>query len=201
MLYWTSAVAWEPPPPADLTDTYVSMPLLKALTHHLDAYLARHPDEQGDLQPLLSGLGESDDLWNRKNMSGHLTATALVLADQDRKVFMIRHKALNRWLAPGGHVDPGEMPSEAASRELEEETGLIGTSILKEPIDIDIHTIPPRPSKNEGEHFHFDFRYVMRSDSLSIPKLESSEIIQSEWQDLEALKHAYARVYRKLMAA
>ena len=29
------------------------------------------------------------------------------------------------WSFPGGHIDPGESPTEAASRELEEETGLI----------------------------------------------------------------------------
>jgi len=179
----------------------IAHPLLKALSENLDAYLARHPVERDGLQPLLSGLTAPDDLWDRTNMDGHLTATALVLANQDRHVFMIHHKVLNRWLAPGGHVDPGEMPETAAFRELEEETGLVPVSASTEPIDIDIHAIPARPAKNEGAHFHFDFRYVMRANSKSVPVLQGTEIAQGEWQDLEALQQAYPRVYHKLTAA
>jgi len=40
------------------------------------------------------------------------------------KVLLIKHKKLNMWLGPGGHVDDGEVPSEAAEREFYEETGL-----------------------------------------------------------------------------
>jgi 8-oxo-dGTP pyrophosphatase MutT (NUDIX family) len=40
------------------------------------------------------------------------------------KVLLIRHKLLQLWLAPGGHVEQNELPHQAAEREFFEETGL-----------------------------------------------------------------------------
>ena len=46
-----------------------------------------------------------------------------ILIYQD-KVLLIKHKKLNMWLSPGGHVDAGELPHQAAEREFFEETGV-----------------------------------------------------------------------------
>lgn len=40
------------------------------------------------------------------------------------KVLLLWHKKLSMWLPPGGHIDPNELPDEAAVREVKEETGL-----------------------------------------------------------------------------
>ncbi len=46
-----------------------------------------------------------------------------VLIHQD-KILLIKHKKLGIWLAPGGHLDPNELPHQAAEREFWEETGI-----------------------------------------------------------------------------
>ncbi len=38
----------------------------------------------------------------------------------------LRRTPKGEWLLPKGHIEPGEEPAEAALRELEEETGLLG---------------------------------------------------------------------------
>lgn len=64
-----------------------------------------------------------------------LTATAYIL-DQ-RKVLLLKHPKLKKWLPPGGHVEAGETPPECARREALEETGLEIELIRQENIWVD----------------------------------------------------------------
>ena len=62
-------------------------------------------------------------------MHREMTATAYII--QDNQVLLLKHPKLNKWLPPGGHLEPNEIPPEAAIREAFEETGL-EIEILKE---------------------------------------------------------------------
>ncbi|GGM27683.1 NUDIX domain-containing protein [Dactylosporangium sucinum] len=66
-----------------------------------------------------------------RNELGHwgeaLAADALVTAKDStgmRWIVLIERSDGHGWALPGGHVDPGENPADAARRELREETGL-----------------------------------------------------------------------------
>ncbi len=50
-------------------------------------------------------------------------AMALVLSEDRREVLLIRRRFMLLWDLPGGEVEPGETPEEAAARETREETG------------------------------------------------------------------------------
>lgn len=48
---------------------------------------------------------------------------------RDGKILLVKRRnppSANMWSLPGGHVEPGESVLEAAVRELEEETGVVG---------------------------------------------------------------------------
>ena len=52
----------------------------------------------------------------------HFTVAVFVV--REKKVLLHRHRKLGMWLPPGGHIEEGELPDEAAVREVFEETGL-----------------------------------------------------------------------------
>jgi 8-oxo-dGTP pyrophosphatase MutT (NUDIX family) len=48
---------------------------------------------------------------------------AVVLRDEQGRVLVVRKTGTARYMLPGGKIEPGESPSEAAARELLEEVG------------------------------------------------------------------------------
>lgn len=114
---------------------------------------------------------------SRSNREGHITASGLVI--KDGKVLLIFHPYLNQWFVPGGHIDDGESPIEAATREVFEETGVSCEPLDRhlDPIDIDLHEIPANLKKGEGRHLHIDFLFVLRV----IEEQKSPEAIEKAW--------------------
>lgn len=50
--------------------------------------------------------------------------TVAVFVVHDGRVLLHAHRKLGKWLPPGGHIEPNELPDEAAVREVAEEAGL-----------------------------------------------------------------------------
>jgi len=115
--------------------------------------------------------------FKRSNKLGHITASGLVIHND--KVLLIFHPFIKRWFQPGGHIDDGESPIDAAIREVYEETGFVCVPDSKdlEPIDIDIHEIPANPKKGEDTHLHIDLLYCLRISSQE----QSIEDISYAW--------------------
>ncbi len=55
-------------------------------------------------------------------MEKHFTASVYIL--EKGQALFIFHPKFQKWLPPGGHVEPNESPADAARREVGEETGL-----------------------------------------------------------------------------
>jgi 8-oxo-dGTP pyrophosphatase MutT (NUDIX family) len=115
--------------------------------------------------------------YKRSNKLGHITASGLVI--NNGKVLLIFHPFIKRWFQPGGHIDDGELPIDAAIREVYEETGFVCVPDSKdlEPIDIDIHEIPANPKKGENTHLHIDLLYCLRVSSQE----QSTEDLACAW--------------------
>lgn len=108
----------------------------------------------------------------------HVTGSALVVGP--RGVVLHRHRTLGIWIQPGGHIDPGETPWEAAVRETVEETGLAVVHHGGEPtlIHVDVHPGP-------RGHTHLDLRYLLDgadADPQPAPG-ESQEVGWFSWDE------------------
>jgi 8-oxo-dGTP pyrophosphatase MutT (NUDIX family) len=100
--------------------------------------------------------------------------TVAVFVVHEARVLLHRHKRLALWLPPGGHIDEGELPDDAAIRETMEESGVRVTLVdgplrlpdghqvgpdeparLCQPIGIQLEDIGP-------DHQHIDLIYAAR---------------------------------------
>lgn len=102
----------------------------------------------------------------------HMTGSAIVLGP--RGVVLHRHRKLGLWLQPGGHIDAGEAPWEAALREAEEETGLDLSHPEDGPVlaHVDVHPGP-------HGHTHLDVRYLLTAgDQDPAPGPEESQDVR-----------------------
>ena len=108
----------------------------------------------------------------------------MVTKTNPKKVLLVHHKKFNKWMQPGGHVEPFENYRDAAVREAKEETGLdISTSLPNGPkVDDYAFTIPtPQylmeqriPAYGEQpEHFHVDSMFVITLDEQSVSRAEA----------------------------
>ena len=131
-------------------------------------------------------LSEAGDPTNRDRFDpGHFTASGFVVSPDGSSLLLIHHRRLNRWLQPGGHIDPEDpSPIVAAAREVEEETGVATEPVAAHLIDLDIHSIPARDP--EPEHEHFDLRFAFRAlDARLIVDDEVNDAIWVPWADVE----------------
>lgn len=149
--------------------------------------------EKKESEPLLRFLEkfEGNNLIYRKNFDGHITASAFIVNKDLTALLLLKHKALNRWLQPGGHIDASDTSvADAALREACEETGLSQQHLILESndiFDIDSHNIPANDKKSEPAHVHHDIRYLFRCNNSSFLNISLSESTDSKWIALNDL--------------
>jgi ADP-ribose pyrophosphatase YjhB (NUDIX family) len=107
------------------------------------------------------------------------------------RVLLLFHAKLAMWLPPGGHVEPNELPDDAAVREVREETGVdaelvgertarVGDPIpLLRPEGVQLELIAPG-------HEHVDLVYFARRRDGEI--VASPECERAGWYALDELE-------------
>ena len=112
-------------------------------------------------------LQTPDPLSRHQFTPGHLTCTGIVIHPHRESFLLIHHRRLNRWLAPGGHVEPeDESPRAAAAREVLEETELAALPGVPFLAGIDVHGIPAKSV--EPYHLHHDLKFAFLAASATV---------------------------------
>jgi 8-oxo-dGTP pyrophosphatase MutT (NUDIX family) len=161
--------------------------------------VARTPVDERERRSIEQFVAEVDRLehpFDEHADPVHITASALVVGP--RGIVLHRHKALGIWVQPGGHVDPGELPWEAAVRETIEETGL-PVKLVADPPELAHVDVHPGPRG----HTHLDLRYVVDADDAdpAPPPGESQDVAWLDWPDaLAVAEPGMAGVLRALAA-
>lgn len=178
----------------------------------VDNYLLHNKKGAEDFNTLYAQLENKEEsfLIDRKNFVGHFTASAFVISKKSKKVLMIYHKILKRYLQPGGHIEElDKNPLEASKRELFEETG-INASLLEYkciytfdelvPFNISIHMIPESVEKNELAHYHYDLQYLFLYEGEMDISINLNEVNSYEWVEWKIFKQmpGYERIARKI---
>jgi 8-oxo-dGTP pyrophosphatase MutT (NUDIX family)/RimJ/RimL family protein N-acetyltransferase len=153
-----------------------------------EAVAARSPvdaRERDSIEQFLVAFDALDHPFDEHSSPTHVTASAIVTGEAG--VVLHLHKRLAMWLQPGGHIDPGETPWQAALREAREETGL--PVVPREPqnqaerlLHIDVHPGP-------RGHTHLDVRYHLTAPPVTPapPDGESPEVRWFPWSQAIAM--------------
>ena len=151
----------------------------------LNPYQPIDQTEANHHQRIQSFVTQTPACTSRQTLSGHVTASAWILSPDANAALLTHHRKLNRWLQPGGHIDPDDTTIQAAAlREAREESSIPNLRLLDENLfDLDVHIIPAR--KTEPEHFHYDVRFVFQSSTHDF--IVSEESNKLAWVELDEI--------------
>jgi len=153
----------------------------------LEAYAPSDPAQRAERDKVLAFCAEHADALHRSCLSGHLTASALLVDHAGQRALLTLHRKLGKWLQLGGHCDGDANLPAVALRESLEESGIEDLAVDPRPIDVDVHVIPAY--RDVPEHLHLDTSYLVRAPQGATP-VKSDESHELAWftaQDVERL--------------
>jgi 8-oxo-dGTP pyrophosphatase MutT (NUDIX family) len=112
---------------------------------------------------------ESFIAWS-KTLDRRVSSAAMVLENSAGQVLIVKANYKSYWTFPGGIVDAGETPKEAAIRETLEEVG-----ITVDPSRVDFVTVVNRKS-SLAQTYQFIFKTTLTKTMLEHLVLQDSEL-------------------------
>lgn len=142
--------------------------------------------DRRQVERVVAFVKSTDLCFERSHLAGHITGSAWIVDPSGTRVLLTHHKKLGKWLQLGGHADGQPDVLAVALREAKEESGLEDLRpVSNEIFDVDVHTIPARPT--EPEHLHYDIRFVFQAGEKEEVQV-SGESLDVVWIALDELE-------------
>jgi 8-oxo-dGTP pyrophosphatase MutT (NUDIX family) len=119
-----------------------------------------------------------------QNSETHFCAYFLPYNAQNKKVFIVHHKKSGLWIAPGGHIDQGEILLETLNREIKEELGV--KNAFKETMPF-LLTITPIKNKVQPCKMHYDVWHLFHTNGSNF-NIDSAEFHDTKWLTIRNAK-------------
>ena len=180
--------AWDHRPPMERLDALLA------------AVVPADDKERADLALMQAQRALLPEPLSRSQPAAHFTGSAVVT--DGRRVALVHHRRLGRWLQPGGHVEAadGDDLLATALREAAEETGcpVVPHPTAPRPLDVDVHPIPSRGT--EPAHLHLDVRFLVLTERPEALREDPEESSAVRWFELdEAIHRAGTAEMRRLL--
>jgi 8-oxo-dGTP pyrophosphatase MutT (NUDIX family) len=125
-----------------------------------------------------------------------LSTAAGVVLDADGRVLLGRRADTGYWGLPGGIIDPGEEPADAAVREVYEETGVI--AVPEALVAVTVSGVVTYPNGDVVQYLEVLFRCRVAGGTA---RVNDSESVEVSWHGLANLPDLDARTLRRITLA
>lgn len=151
---------------------------IKNLLSSLEEYTADDLLQKNCKKEMISFLKNYDNCFERSCSKGHFTASAWVINSEETHVLLMNHRKLGIWVQLGGHADGDENLLSVSVKEVLEESGIKTSPITDKIFDIEAYLIPEY--KLEKEHYHYDVRFLLKSNGNDT-LIKNEESIDIGW--------------------
>lgn len=130
----------------------------------------------------------------------------MILFDEQERVLLFRGIDSTRpnatpwWFTPGGGLEPGETPRDAALREVLEETGIRLPSVIGPVFDRETDFTFEGEPLHQYEQFFIAHVHGVEIDSSGWSELEKRTMLESRWWSLDELDSTSETIYPENLA-
>lgn len=125
-----------------------------------------------------------------------LSTAAGVVLDADQRVLLGRRSDTGNWGLPGGIIDPGEEPADAAVREIYEETGVV--AVPEALVAVTVSGVITYANGDVVQYLEVLFRCRATGGTA---RVNDSESVEVSWHAVDKLPDLDARTLRRITQA
>ncbi len=118
----------------------------------------------------------------------HLVSYCVLVDPDDRRLLLVDHRDAKLWLPTGGHVDPGEHPASAASREIREELG-IRPPFLPGVGDVPLMVTVTETNGLSDTHTDVSLWFAFEGSRKHQMTPDKNEFVATRWWDFDDIEH------------